>query len=111
MKAVIEVSSSPEARRGVPNAVARSEKPLITGGPNGVLVERTEPFIDAAEAAAFIKLHRKTLLRLAREGSIPAHPLTGNRRRIWRFLISELDAWARSRINSDCDRCQNSRSR
>jgi excisionase family DNA binding protein len=73
-------------------------------------VDGMEPFIDAAEAATFIKLHRKTLLHLAREGSIPAHPLTGSRRRVWRFLVSELDAWARSRVNSGCDRCQNSRS-
>ena len=75
-----------------------------------IAARRIEPFIDAGEAAEFVQLNRKTLLRFAREGSIPAHPLTGNRRRKWRFLISELDAWARAKVNSTSDRCQNSRS-
>lgn len=110
MKAVIEVSPSPE-RRLVPVRESRLEQSIVTPEENRIAGERTESFIDAAEAAAFIKLHPKTLLRLARGGSIPAHPLTGNRRRIWRFLRSELDAWARSRVHSGCDRCQNSRSR
>jgi len=100
MKAVSGAESSPEMYT-VPVVLSRSEGPTV---------KITESFIDAAEAATFIGLHRKTLLRLAREGEIPAHPLTGRRRRIWRFLISELDAWARSRVNSGCDRCQNSRS-
>jgi excisionase family DNA binding protein len=110
MKAVIRVSSSPETRV-VPGTASRPDNPLGTREPTVISVEPIEPFIDASEAAAFIKLHRKTLLRLAREGSIPVHPLTGNRRRIWRFLRSELDAWARTKVNSGCDRCQNSRSR
>jgi excisionase family DNA binding protein len=110
MKAVIGVSSSPETR-AVPGAASRFETSLVTREPAVISVEPVKPFIDASEAAAFIKLHRKTLLRLAREGSIPAHPLTGSRRRIWCFLKSELDAWARSKVNSGCDRCQNSRSK
>lgn len=110
MKAVIGVSPSPETR-AVPGAATRFERPLVVREPNAMPVQPAEPFIDASEAATFIKLHRKTLLRLAREGSIPAHPLTGSRRRVWRFLRSELDAWARSKVNSGCDRCQNSRSR
>ena len=71
----------------------------------------SEPFIDPGKAAQFVQLNRKTILRFAREGSIPAHPLAGNRRKKWRFLISELDAWARAKINSNSDRCQNSRSK
>ena len=110
MKAVIEVSTSRE-RGPVPVRESRLEESIVPPEVNGSAGEPTESFIDAAEAAAFIKLHPKTLLRLARAGSIPAHPLTGNRRRIWRFLRSELDAWARSRVHSGCDRCQNSRSR
>lgn len=70
---------------------------------------RPEPFIDADAAAEFVKLHRKTLLRFARQGLIPAHPLTGNRRRKWVFLISELDAWARSKVCSGSDPCRNLR--
>jgi len=69
----------------------------------------TEPFVDPDMAAQFVKLHRKTLLRFARQGLIPAHPLAGNKRKKWRFLFSELDSWARSRVNSTSDPCQNSR--
>jgi predicted DNA-binding transcriptional regulator AlpA len=75
-----------------------------------IAIHGIERFIDAGKAAEFVQLNRKTLLRFAREGSIPAHPLTGNKRRKWRFLISELDAWARAKVNSTSDRCQNSRS-
>jgi hypothetical protein len=69
----------------------------------------TEPFIDPDSAAEFVKLNRKTLLRLARQGVVPAHPLAGNRRKKWRFLVSELDSWARARVNSTSDPCHNSR--
>jgi hypothetical protein len=41
-----------------------------------IAARRIEPFIDAGEAAEFVQLNRKTLLCFAREGSIPAHPLT-----------------------------------
>ena len=75
-----------------------------------IAIHGIERFIDAGKAAEFVQLNRKTLLRFAREGSIPAHPLAGTKRRKWRFLISELDAWARAKVNSTSDRCQNSRS-
>jgi len=72
-------------------------------------MQQVESFIDPAAAAEFVKLHRKTLLKFARSGLIPAHPITGNKRRRWVFLISELDAWARAKVNSNCDPCRNSR--
>jgi hypothetical protein len=88
----------------------RVEEDSVTREPNGFPVDPpTEPFIGAAEAATFIKLHRKTLLRFAREGLIPAHPITGDRRRRWIFLISELDAWARAKVHSGSDPCRNLR--
>src|SRR5271169_3113639 len=83
---------------------------LQSRGLRPIAVHGIERFIDAGKAAEFVQLNRRTLLRLAREGSIPAHPLTGTKRRKWRFLISELDAWARAKVNSTSDRCQNSRS-
>lgn len=108
MKAVIEVlqSHTPPKLSATPSM----ERSLVASSGNPVHAQLTEPFIDAVEASRFLKLHPKTLLRLARKGSIPAHPLTGCRRHIWRFLLSELDAWARGRLDSGSDRCQNSRS-
>ena len=60
-----------------------------------------EPYVDAKEGAAFLSIHPKTLMRLAREGSVPAYSFSEGTRRHWRFLISELDTWMRSRVNSN----------
>ena len=70
-----------------------------------------EAFLDPHQAAAFLNLDPRTLLRWAREGIVPAHPLSGHKRRTWRFLASELEAWAASRVNSASEWCQNSRSK
>ena len=70
----------------------------------------TEPFINAQQASGVLHLSAKTLLRFARQGIVPAHPLTGRTRKQWRFLESELYAWARGRINlNTSDPCLNSR--
>ena len=62
-----------------------------------------EPYVDSKQAAAFLALDWKQIQKLSREGKIPAHPvLSGrqNRRRTWRYKLSELDLWARSQRNS-----------
>jgi hypothetical protein len=66
-------------------------------------------FLDAHDAAALLNISAKTLLRWARLGIVPAHPLSGTKRRSWRFVASELDAWALSKVNLKSDWCQNSR--
>jgi excisionase family DNA binding protein len=59
-----------------------------------------ERYVPAEVAAAFLGCSEKTLRRMARAGTIPAHPFgEGLERRHWRFLISELDDWMRSRNN------------
>jgi excisionase family DNA binding protein len=60
-----------------------------------------EPYTDAKEGAEFLCIHPKTLMRLAREGSVPAYSFSEGTRRHWRFLISELDTWMRSKVNSN----------
>jgi excisionase family DNA binding protein len=50
---------------------------------------RIEPLLDSDEAAAFLKIHPKTLVRKAREGRIPAHRVGKG----WRVHKSELDHW------------------
>jgi excisionase family DNA binding protein len=59
-----------------------------------------EYYEDAGEAAKFLRIQRRTLLKMARDGVIPAHPLGDGRRKLWRFLLSELDEWMRDRVNS-----------
>jgi len=53
-----------------------------------------EPFVDAEVAGEFVGLHRATVLRLARKGTLPGHPVSkGEQRWRWRFLLSELRDW------------------
>jgi excisionase family DNA binding protein len=55
-----------------------------------------EPFIDSREAARLLRIHPKTLQKMAREGTIPGR-MIGD---LWRFRASELDQWARSAVHS-----------
>ena len=50
-------------------------------------------------AGRFLNMHPKTVLRKAREGSLPAHPVGTDRKR-WHFYLSELDHWLRSQVIS-----------
>ncbi len=49
-----------------------------------------EAFISPAEAAEFLRCSSRYVLRLARSGQLPAHPLRRGARQQWRFLKSEL---------------------
>ena len=62
---------------------------------------RVEPehYVSSDEAASFLKLNLRTVQRLAREGTIPAHPFGERSRKTWRFLLSELDAWMKAKVN------------
>lgn len=57
-----------------------------------------ERYVNAKEVAEFLQASPKTILRLANLGIIPAHHFgEGLKHRRWRFLISEVDEWMRSR--------------
>jgi excisionase family DNA binding protein len=49
-------------------------------------------WLTAIEAAAYLRVQPRTILKWAKTGQIPAHPLSGSKRVTWRFLKSELDA-------------------
>lgn len=49
-----------------------------------------EPFVDAQRGAQFLGITRRRMLQLARDGSIPAHPIGNGKRKTWRFRLSEL---------------------
>jgi excisionase family DNA binding protein len=53
--------------------------------------ELIEPYIGPEEAAEFLKTNRLKIIRMARSGSLPAHPLGSGKRHQWRFKRSELD--------------------
>src|ERR1700720_3551914 len=69
---------------------------------------RAEPehYVSSDEAASFLKLNLRTVQRLAREGTIPAHPFGEKNRKSWRFLLSELDEWMRAKGNSSGRPCR-----
>jgi excisionase family DNA binding protein len=51
----------------------------------------TENFVDAAAAAQFLRIGRKTMLRMARSGALPAYPIGNGKRKRWRFRLGELE--------------------
>lgn len=69
---------------------------------------RVEPehYVSSDEAASFLKLNLRTVQRLAREGTIPAHPFGEGARKTWRFLLSELDSWMKAKVNSSRRPCR-----
>jgi excisionase family DNA binding protein len=48
-------------------------------------------WLTANEAAEYLKVKPRTVLKWAKEGRVPAHALSGCKRVTWRFLKSELD--------------------
>jgi excisionase family DNA binding protein len=56
-----------------------------------------EPLLTPAEAGDLLRIHPKTVIRLAREGSLPALRLGKH----WRFRRSDLGAWVESRVSSN----------
>ena len=61
---------------------------------------RVDPLLDAKEAASVLKMNSRTLVRWARCGYVPAHPLGEGKRRLWRFFESELLEWVENRENA-----------
>lgn len=62
-----------------------------------------EPYVDAGRAASYLSMSRKTLLRKARTGRLPAHPIGDGCKKMWRFRISELDHWMQTGVTSGSD--------
>ncbi len=55
---------------------------------------KCEPLVDANRAAELLKLHPKTVKRMAQQGILPALKIG----RVWRFRESALDAWMVSQL-------------
>jgi len=52
-----------------------------------------EPLLDSDEAAALLRIHPKTLQRMARNGDIAGVQVG----KLWRFRMSELEQWLRAK--------------
>jgi len=59
-----------------------------------------EPYVNARTAAEYLSVSRKKLQSLARRGEVPAHAIGTGPRKMWRFLLSELDSWMQSGVTS-----------
>jgi hypothetical protein len=59
-----------------------------------------EPYVNAASAAEHLSISAKKLLTMARAGQVPAHGIGYGQRKMWRFLLSELDLWMQSEVTS-----------
>lgn len=53
-------------------------------------MEQFEPFVSAERIAEFLGLTRRQVMQMARTGALPAHPISGQKRHIWVFRISEV---------------------
>lgn len=60
-------------------------------------VNRTnfEPLLSTDEAASHLRMHPKTLQRMAREGQVPSIRIG----KFWYFRLSALDVWVREQEN------------
>jgi excisionase family DNA binding protein len=45
------------------------------------------------QAAALLQMDARTLVKWARQGYVPSHPLGEGKRRLWRFFEDELLRW------------------
>ncbi len=54
-----------------------------------------EPLLDSEEAAALLRIHPKTLQRLARSGTITGIQIG----RLWRFRASALNRWVEKKAS------------
>lgn len=57
--------------------------------------DKFEPLLTAGEAAKHLRVHVKTLQRLAREQRVPSVRMG----KYWRFRLSALDAWVAAQQN------------
>jgi excisionase family DNA binding protein len=58
--------------------------------------ELPEPLLDSDEAASIMKIHPKTLQRLARKGIVRGVHIG----KLWRFRASEIEQWIERQLAS-----------
>jgi excisionase family DNA binding protein len=66
---------------------------------SGIEVERP---LTCEEAAGFLRIHPKTIKRMAGRGEVPGHFRFGR----WFFYSSELDAWMRTEVHLQSHSCR-----
>jgi predicted site-specific integrase-resolvase len=57
------------------------------------------PLLNPEQAAKVLQMDRRTLIYWARRGYVPAHPMGEGKRKMWRFVESELVEWVKEQRN------------
>jgi excisionase family DNA binding protein len=91
------VESDKGTTREGENATSMSERMVADG--KQLPVERP---LTCEEAAALVRVHPKTVKRMARSGELPGHFRFGR----WFFYASELDYWMRTELHSSRHSCR-----
>lgn len=76
------------------SAISKSEEKREPDG-----IERP---ITCEEASKVLRVHPRTIKRMARRGEVPGHFRFGR----WFFYASELDSWMRTELHSACHSCR-----
>ena len=58
------------------------------------------PLLNADQAANVLQMDRRTLIYWARRGYAPAHPMGEGKRKMWRFVETELVEWVTGQRNA-----------
>jgi excisionase family DNA binding protein len=82
---------------GAGNGAATTRRRCRTAADRMPAPEAT-PLWTPTDAAAFLRIHEKTVVRLARQQAIPALRLGKH----WRFRSEDLTAWAASKVAFTC---------
>jgi excisionase family DNA binding protein len=86
-------------------SLTETDKGATGGGENGAIASAllgdgklsvVERPLTCEEAAAFVRVHPRTVKRMARAGKVPGHFRFGR----WYFYASELDCWMRMELHS-----------
>ena len=69
---------------------------LLQAKPPVSIAPTLEPLLDSEEAAAIMRIHPKTLQKMARQGVVRGVHVG----KLWRFRVSEIEAWIQRELAS-----------
>jgi excisionase family DNA binding protein len=88
------VRGVPEKTQSAAAADAEHSRTRLQAFPTNAFA--AEPLLDSDQAAAILKIHPKTLQRMARRRDIRALQIG----KVWRFRASVLDEWIQQQLAS-----------
>ena len=77
-----------------PDTDASSFQPTVPKKPAQSIRQLPEPLLDSDEAASIMKIHPKTLQKLARKGIVRGVHVG----KLWRFRASEIEHWITNQL-------------